>query len=52
MPSPNNTEELAIELFERLTDDINIDLPTIDWDNDFSFPYGNDSACCSGNRSM
>lgn len=44
MPSPNNTEELAIELFERLTDDISIDLPTIDWDNDFAFPYGNDSA--------
>lgn len=43
MPSPNRTEELAIELFTRLTDDIDVVLPHIDWETEYAFPYGNDS---------
>lgn len=37
-------DDKAIGLFERLTDDINTVIPTIDWDTDFVFPYDNDSA--------
>ena len=41
--STHFSDDLAIGLFERLTDDINISIPTIDWDTDFAFPYNNDS---------